>query len=178
MNTYQNKGSVTFVQDTTSPLLVLSLRIYFTMNHKHSVSSQDHNEFAPSRSCPAVSTTNRPSIIIRRCPASPRQYKSRRVLFALTIKYLLAILKSRREDVLLQNTKIVVATCTRLSRLRDPTYTPLENVIESSLRHLVGNLYWEMAQQRARRQYSLRCASTTALQSTVEIQARHNGAPM
>jgi hypothetical protein len=156
------------------------------MNHQHDSSSLDHRGFTHQ----AVSATNRdvkllrlsrssllPCVSTHRFPVSSRTDKSRRVLFALNIKYLLEILKSLREDALLQNTKNVVATCTRLNRMRDPGYTPLENVVESSLRSLVGNLYWEMAQERARqhlkRQYSRRCATSTAV-AYAKLQARHN----
>jgi hypothetical protein len=136
------------------------------------INQNDVRMISPSRSFPCD------NILHQRLPTSPRLDKNRRSLFALKVKYLLGILKDLGENALLQNTKTIIATCTRMNRLGDPAYSPLEIVLESSLRSLVGNVYWEMAQSRARRQLKQqlhqRCAAVASMQSAAVLRRRNS----
>jgi hypothetical protein len=100
------------------------------------------------------------------------------VLFALRIKCLLKVLKDAQEHQLLQETKLVIFSCTRLNRMGDPKYTPLEAAIEADLRALVGHLYWEVAQNRQReflqQKYRQRCTAAATIESAIIMRARRN----
>jgi hypothetical protein len=77
--------------------------------------------------------------------------KNQRALFALFIKILLKTLEEAEEDMLRQQVRTVIATCTRRNRLGDPSFMPLQEVLESYLRQIVGEIYWQTAKgyQRA-----------------------------
>ncbi|KAG7349828.1 hypothetical protein IV203_012425 [Nitzschia inconspicua] len=123
-----------------------------------------------------------PTVFRPRSLTPHKNSTNHRAMFAIKVKFLLEFLKDLGEVALLDDAKTVIAACTRLNRSGDPAYTPLENVLESSLRTLVGNVYWELGEGRARRhlaqQLRRRCTAATALQSSVAIRARPNPGPI
>jgi hypothetical protein len=98
----------------------------------------------------------------------------------MKIKLLLKVLKDAGEDRLLDQARTVISTCTRLNRMGDPKFTPLEVVLESYLRTLVGEGYWEMTltyqRQYLKRKYRHQCAAAAAaaMQSAALFRARSN----
>jgi hypothetical protein len=66
-----------------------------------------------------------------------------------------------------------------MNRAGDSSFSPLETVLESHLRSLAGNLYWELAQSNVKQhirqsQYRKQCAAAVALQNAALIRARRN----
>jgi hypothetical protein len=115
-----------------------------------------------------------------RSPSPPRQQKNHRALFAMKIKLLLKVLKDAGEDGLREQARTVISTCTRLNRMGDPKFSHLEVVVESYLRTLVGEVYWELTltyqreylKRKYRRQYAA-VAATAAM-----LRARSNSVPI
>jgi hypothetical protein len=69
----------------------------------------------------------------------------RRKEFALLIKILLKILWDAKEVSLYHQVRLSIATCTKRNRMGDPSFRPLEDVLEAHLWLMVGDMYWEKA---------------------------------
>jgi hypothetical protein len=110
----------------------------------------------------------------------PQQQNNHRALFAMKIKLLLKVLKDAGEDRLCEQARTVISTCTRLNRMGDPKFSPLEVVLESYLRTLAGEVYWEMTltyqreylKRKYRRQYAAVASTAAAM-----LRARSNSVP-
>jgi len=69
----------------------------------------------------------------------------RRVEFALLVKILLKILLTKGEITLYHQVRLSIATCTKRNRMGDPSFIPLEDVLEAHLWLMVGDTYWDRA---------------------------------
>lgn len=69
----------------------------------------------------------------------------RRVEFALLIKILLKILLEDAEISLYHQVRLSISTCTKRNRMGDPSFSPLEDVLEAHLWLMVGDTYWDRA---------------------------------
>jgi hypothetical protein len=82
--------------------------------------------------------------------SSRRLKTNQRALFALFIKILLKTLKRSGEDMLVQQVRAVVSTCTRRNRMGDLHFSPLEEVLELYLQQMVGEAHWQKARHLQR----------------------------
>lgn len=80
----------------------------------------------------------------QRPPRDPRCQR-RRVEFALLVKILLKILLDQRETNLYHQVRMSISTCTNRNRMGDPSFMPLEDVLEAHLWLMVGDTYWDRA---------------------------------
>lgn len=69
----------------------------------------------------------------------------RRREFALLIKVLLKLLWNAGEVSLYHQVRLSIATCAKRNRMGDPSFSPLEDVLEAHLWLMVGDTYWEKA---------------------------------
>jgi hypothetical protein len=81
---------------------------------------------------------------------SPLRLRQQRIILTLFIKILLKHLSESGETVLYQKVRILIFTCTRRHRLRDPHFSPLEDVLRRNLRRLVGEYHWQRARMLQR----------------------------
>jgi hypothetical protein len=82
--------------------------------------------------------------------SSRRLKTNQRALFALFIKILLKTLKRSGEDILVQQVRAVISTCTTRNRMGDPHFSPLEEVLELYLQQMVGEAHWQKARHLQR----------------------------
>ena len=75
-----------------------------------------------------------------------KRRSNRRTLFALLIKFLLKSLNESGDIVLIHRTRSVISMCTQRNRMGDPSFSPLEDVLESVLHQIVGENHWQRAQ--------------------------------
>lgn len=73
------------------------------------------------------------------------QRQRRRKEFALLIKILLKVLWDAKEVSLYHQVRLSIATCTKRNRMGDPSFSPLEDVLEAHLWMMVGDTYWDKA---------------------------------
>ena len=80
----------------------------------------------------------------RGAPRDPSRQR-RRVEFALLVKILLKILLDEQETNLYHQVRLSISTCTHRNRMGDPSFMPLEEVLEAHLWLMVGDTYWDRA---------------------------------
>ena len=85
-----------------------------------------------------------PLMVLQRPPRDPCCQR-RRVEFALLVKILLKILLDERETNLYHQVRLSISTCTNRNRMGDPSFMPLEDVLEAHLWLMVGDTYWDRA---------------------------------
>jgi hypothetical protein len=127
---------------------------------------------------PSILAVSSLPVVSPHAHSCPPKATNRRARFALQIKFLLKVLKDAGEEQLRNQARVVISTCTRQNRMGDPNFSPLEDVVESYLRALVGEVYWEVAQSYQRRylqqKYRRQCAAAVAMHSAAIIRARSN----
>lgn len=72
-------------------------------------------------------------------------HRNHRAMFALLIKILLKSLKQSGDIRLYRKVRAVISTCIQRNRMRDPHFSPLEDILEVILRDVVGDAYWQRA---------------------------------
>ena len=93
-------------------------------------------------------------------PRDPKR-RQQRMLFAMFIKILLKYLAESDKEVLCQQVRSVISTCTKRNRMGDPNFWPLEDVLEAHLREMVGEAHWQRA-KRLQRHYMERKKRSTS----------------
>lgn len=86
-----------------------------------------------------------PLMMSQRPPTRDPRCQRRRVEFALLIKILLKLLLDQRETTLYHQVRLSISTCTNRNRMGDPSFMPLEDVLEAHLWLMVGDTYWDRA---------------------------------
>ena len=74
--------------------------------------------------------------------------------FLLFIKIFFKYIEKTKMESIRRQAKAIVAECTYRNRQGDPEYMPLQDAIETRLRHCVGEIHWS----RAQRCYDVYCA--------------------
>ncbi len=112
---------------------------------------QDNFKYMQSNSTASLTIPSRMDLIEPSPLALPQQQsrdpdcQNHRVEFALLVKILLKILLDEAEINLYHQVRLSISTCTKRNRMGDPSFSPLEDVLEAHLWLMVGDTYWDRA---------------------------------
>lgn len=101
--------------------------------------------------------------------------RSHRMELALLVKILLKILNEANAINLYHQVRLSVATCTKRNRMGDPSFSPIEDVLEAHLWLMVGDTYWEKATD-LQQHYLKRKAMAAAANRLSRYRFHHRGA--
>lgn len=68
-----------------------------------------------------------------------------RELFLIFIKILFKCIERCSNGRLRQRAKAIVTECTRRNRMGDSNFSPLQDAVETRLKDIVGDMYWNQA---------------------------------
>jgi hypothetical protein len=84
-------------------------------------------------------------LLQRARPAVLNRVLGERELFLIFIKILFKCMERCRDGRLRQRAKAIVTECTRRNRMGDANFSPLQDAVETRLKDIVGDMYWNQA---------------------------------
>jgi len=109
---------------------------------------------------------------------TPSTLKDKRSQFMLFVKILLKLVADSKNDALYRSMLTVVSTCAAKMHQRDRSHRsiPLERSLETALRALAGELYWQKA-RTFQRIYILKTGAPTLSQNRLLHESRSSLLP-